>query len=105
AWRGRAGARSSESSSLVESSSALQGGGVRGGGWLSRHAVASKHRESPTSPYLSAPKGGEEHNFAAKGPLKRMSLTRRALRPRRRGVWRCLGRSWSRSSSPDRPRA
>src|SRR5690348_7037429 len=42
------------------SPSALQGGGVRGGGWFRRCSVAGGHLESPTSPNLSAPKGGEE---------------------------------------------
>src|SRR5438067_5365075 len=42
------------------SSSALQGGGVRGGGCLICLGISGVDRESPTSPNLSAPKGGEE---------------------------------------------
>src|SRR5262252_6169394 len=49
-------------------SSALQGGGVRGGGWLSWHGVAGEHRDSPTSPSLSAPEGGEELRKRRGGP-------------------------------------
>jgi hypothetical protein len=48
----------------MEASSALQGGGVGGGGWLNRHGTAGKHPQSPTSPDLSAPKGGEEQDSA-----------------------------------------
>src|SRR5262249_42893931 len=49
-----------EKSVAMMSSSALQGGGVRGGGSFSRRDLPGEHQDSPTSPHLSAPKGGEE---------------------------------------------